>query len=177
MRVVGALLLFMAESGCGGRSSRTSFEVASTAGGGGTSQGADDASTVAMTGEDAACNIVASNYDQSCAVDTDCRTISAGDYCVAGCLCGGSAISATALAQFNADVAKTPLGSGAVQELKCNCPGELSAGAMCRGKRLPCGARCGPDYGLRSAGFHRSLYRGCGLPRLRFNRRSGSPWL
>jgi hypothetical protein len=59
---------------------------------------------------------------------------------VAGCLCGGSAISATALAQFNADVAKTPLGSGAVQELKCNCPGEFAP--CCRQGRCVAGSDC-----------------------------------
>jgi hypothetical protein len=95
-----------------------------------------------MNGEDAACTIVASNYDQSCGVDTDCRMISAGDYCVAGCLCGGSAISATALAQFNADVAKTPVGSGAVQELPCNCPAEFAP--CCRQGQCVAGSDCLP---------------------------------
>jgi hypothetical protein len=66
--------------------------------------------------------------------------ISAGDYCVAGCLCGGSAISATALAQFNADVAKTPLGSGAVQELPCNCPAEFAP--CCRQGQCVAGSAC-----------------------------------
>jgi hypothetical protein len=148
MRIVGALLLFMDGSGCGGRS-----EIASTAGGGGTSQSTDDASTPAMTGEDASCNIAASNYDQSCAVDTDCRMISAGDYCVAGCLCGGSAIHATALAQFNADVAKTPLGSGAVQELACNCPQEFAP--CCRQGQCVAGSDClpaGPSTGSSASG-------------------------
>jgi hypothetical protein len=140
MRVVGALLLLMAGAGCGGRSSRTSFMVGSTPAGGSSSQSTEDATAPAMTGGDAACTIVASKYDQSCAVDTDCRMISAGDYCMAGCLCGGSAISATAIAQFNADVAKTPLGSGAVQNLNCNCPGEFAP--CCRQGQCVAGSDC-----------------------------------
>jgi len=88
----------------------------------------------------AACMIVASNYDQSCEVDTDCSTVSVGDYCVAGCLCDVSAISKTALAQFQADVAKTPVGSGAVQELPCSCPGQF--GLCCRQGQCVTGSEC-----------------------------------
>jgi hypothetical protein len=57
-----------------------------------------------------ACFISASNYDQSCTVDTDCAIVSSGNYCATHrCLCGGSAINVGALAQFNADVAKEPV--------------------------------------------------------------------
>ena len=77
------------------------------------------------------CMISASNYDQSCNVDSDCVQVSAGDYCsTATCHCGGSAINVRALAQFKADVSKTPLGSGAVMGAICGCPCE--SGAVCR---------------------------------------------
>lgn len=69
-----------------------------------------------------ACMISGANYDQSCHVDTDCQEVTPGDYCTTGCLCGASAISVRALAQFDSDVAKTPVGSGAVQSIGCPCP-------------------------------------------------------
>jgi hypothetical protein len=77
------------------------------------------------------CTVSASNYDQSCTVDTDCVEVSSGDYCSAAtCQCGGSVVNVGALAQFRADVSKTPLGSGALMSLPCGCP--LAAGPCCR---------------------------------------------
>jgi hypothetical protein len=70
------------------------------------------------------CVISASSYNQSCTIDSDCRMVSSGNYCSASCLCGGSAINAAAVAQFDEDVAKTPLGSGALGHLVCPCPAE-----------------------------------------------------
>jgi len=46
------------------------------------------------------CMIAASSYDQSCTEDTDCVEVTAGNYCVDSCQCGGDAISKGALAQF-----------------------------------------------------------------------------
>jgi|GEM_PF-2409273 len=90
-----------------------------------------DGSADAATGADSGtCMISASHYDQACTVDTDCAIVSSGDYCVAGCLCGGSALNVSALGQFNADVSKTPLGSGALGMVVCSCPAEF--GACCR---------------------------------------------
>jgi hypothetical protein len=81
-----------------------------------------------------ACAISASNYDQSCTVDTDCTEVSAGDYCSATtCLCGASAINVGALAQFIADISKTPIGSGALAPpilSTCGCP--VFFGPCCR---------------------------------------------
>lgn len=71
-----------------------------------------------------ACVISASSYNQSCTVDSDCRTVSSGNYCSDTCLCGGSAINAAAVAQFNEDVSKTPLGSGAFGNVVCPCVAE-----------------------------------------------------
>jgi hypothetical protein len=75
--------------------------------------------------------ISASNYDQSCNVDSDCVEVSAGDYCSATtCRCGGSVVNVGALAQLNADVSKTPLGSGALMGTFCGCP--IPFGPCCR---------------------------------------------
>jgi hypothetical protein len=65
------------------------------------------------------CNIYASDYDQSCSVDSDCVgtladlggiPVESADYCSPGCLCGtGEAINKSAVAQFTAAVSNTPL--------------------------------------------------------------------
>jgi hypothetical protein len=69
------------------------------------------------------CFISASDYDQSCSVDTDCIGVTEGDYCsTTTCDCGGSVIAVAALAKFNDDVARTPLGSGAIGWAECGCP-------------------------------------------------------
>jgi hypothetical protein len=69
-----------------------------------------------------ACMIVASNYDLSCTSDSDCAGIIEGNFCESQCLCGAnSAISVAAMAQYDADFAKTPIGTGAVKTLDCGC--------------------------------------------------------
>ena len=66
--------------------------------------------------DSAACIILASNYDQSCTVDSDCTGAHMGDYCsvptspYGGLLCPQSPISVAALPQYRADVSRTPLG-------------------------------------------------------------------
>jgi hypothetical protein len=77
------------------------------------------------------CMISASSYDQSCAVDTDCTIVTSTNYCTTNCLCGGSAINVGALAKFNGDVSKTPLGSGALGGAACPCAAPF--GPCCRG--------------------------------------------
>jgi hypothetical protein len=88
-----------------------------------------------------ACLISASSYDQSCTIDSDCRMVSSGNYCSATCLCGGSAINAAAVAQFNEDVSKTPLGSGAFGNVVCGCPAEIAPccrQGVCEGSFAAC---------------------------------------
>ena len=52
--------------------------------------------------------IQASNYDQSCTTDSDCVAVSVGNACYPGFLnCTLGTINVGALAQYNADVAKT----------------------------------------------------------------------
>jgi hypothetical protein len=62
------------------------------------------------------CTISASNYDQSCAQDTDCIAAFSGSFCGGhACACENSAINASAQAQYEADLqnAHAP---------KCPCP-------------------------------------------------------
>jgi hypothetical protein len=102
--------LIVVANGCGGSESTTSR-----------SESMADASTDAAT-DVRVCPFVASNYPQSCTVDTDCSVVTSGDYCSSQCMCGGSPINTTGLAQFNADISATPLGSGAIPVASCGCP-------------------------------------------------------
>jgi hypothetical protein len=81
--------------------------------------------------------ILASNYDQSCTLDTDCTIVTSGDYCISYPRCGGSAINVGALAKFNEDVSKTPYETGAVG----------FAGGTCGFLGYPCclDGTCGAD--------------------------------
>jgi hypothetical protein len=73
------------------------------------------------------CSIQTSKYEQTCSSDSDCVTmagtfpVQSGDYCKPMCLCGGGTISIVAVAQYVADVSKTPLGSGAIPPEFCGC--------------------------------------------------------
>lgn len=70
--------------------------------------------------------------------DTDCVEVTSTNYCNAqACLCGGSAINMSALTQFNANVARTPLGS---HPGGGGCPCVTSFGPCCR--QGTCTAEC-----------------------------------
>jgi hypothetical protein len=84
--------------------------------------------------------IVASHYQQSCNVDSDCISatgkyvVQFGNWCGPECFCGGDAINQAAAAKYDQDVAKTPIGSGAVQPLGCGCaafPGVCCISGTC----------------------------------------------
>jgi hypothetical protein len=95
-----------------------------------------------------ACVISASSYNQSCTIDSDCRMVSSGNYCSAACLCGGSAINAAAVTQFNEDVSKTPLGSGVFGNVVCGCPAETAPccrHGLCEGSFAACSVPAGAD--------------------------------
>lgn len=71
--------------------------------------------------------IQASDYDQSCTVDTDCQPIAEGNAC-APCAFScqlGAAINVGALAQYNSDVANTPAVAREFDGQSCvvACPG------------------------------------------------------
>jgi hypothetical protein len=143
---VGALLIL--GLGCGGNVAPVvGGDAASTSDGRGTTvDGARDSATVEASNDipsidsssdgapdvdDRTCVISASNYDQSCTVDSDCVEVTSGDYCNAAlCRCGGSVINVGAQAQFRADVLKTPIGSGALMGATCGCA--VPAGPCCR---------------------------------------------
>jgi hypothetical protein len=78
----------------------------------------------ASCGGSSHCTIEASNYDQSCSVDSDCVgqagawPVQSGDYCHAGCPCGGDAINKSAVAHYVHDVSMTPL-AAAIQMANC----------------------------------------------------------
>jgi hypothetical protein len=85
-------------------------------------------------GAQAMCNIIASNYDDTCSADDDCIDVTSGgsvyfgSWCGAECLCVNGAINRDAEAQYVADVERTPIGTGAVRPPACGCP---NAGLPC----------------------------------------------
>ena len=92
---------------------------------------------------DAGCaEIQASSYDQSCANDSDCVTVNVGDPCEA-CVfaCGEnvSAINASAMARYKADVDKTPAAVAL-----CGCPAFLRPPPCCRGGQCHADNECVP---------------------------------
>jgi hypothetical protein len=109
-----------------------------------------DASVVVVAPDGATCHgtaIRASDYDQSCAMDSDCVEVTEGNSCVVGgCGCGGVAINRCALPRYQAD-----LEASGVQFVEtCNCPADF--GACCRGGRCVdnfCCLNACPDAGDR----------------------------
>ena len=106
----------------------------------------------ADAGSDAgACLFLASNYDQSCSVDSDCALVVSTDYCGDQvCQCPDSPISLAGRDKFNADIANTPLGSGMLQWPVCACEAPLpvccsggSCTTYCGGSSSTCGAAGG----------------------------------
>jgi hypothetical protein len=93
----------------------------------------DGADTNDAGADSASCMILASNYDQSCTLDTDCTNVHAGDYCSVPplssviCLCAASAINVAALAQFSEDISKTPLIQAIASRAACGCPSSAPA--------------------------------------------------
>jgi hypothetical protein len=132
-----AMCVFLAW-GCGGNvTGNGGADASSPSDAGGTAvDGSSDGPSVegsrgaGVDADSGGCVISATSYDQSCNVDSDCVEVSVGDYCSATtCRCGTSAVNVGALAQFNTDVSKTPIGSGALHTPFCFCP--YSAGPFC----------------------------------------------
>ncbi|MGA2451315.1 MAG: hypothetical protein ABTD50_21865 [Polyangiaceae bacterium] len=93
---------------------------------------------VGTDGDSASCLILASNYDQSCTVDSDCQLVMSCDTCSVapplGCTCGGAAVNADAAEQFWQAVQNTPLGramSVPGNGIGSSCPLVLTAPAPC----------------------------------------------
>lgn len=164
-RATGALwLTAVALFGCGGRSLSserlTKEDAGNTAVAAGSADGAVGADALAEGGgldeagssnasgggadgsvppsEAAICVVSASNYDQSCAVDTDCKPIYSGDYCFDTCMCPLTAINVQAAGQFYADI-NTAMDSTYYQlghmpgPEGAACPFCPDPGACCRG--------------------------------------------
>jgi hypothetical protein len=92
--------------------------------------------------------IQASNYDRSCAVDTDCIAVGEGNFCVVGAGdCPTAAISKSAYARYKADVAKT---NAAFCRAISSC-GSGVPGPCCRNGSCQVGAQC-PGIGPSDAG-------------------------
>ncbi len=110
----------------------------------------------------ASCFIDPPTYDHSCTTDSDCiyeipldnvdldsgqqvrpfgMFVFSGNYCESRCDCEGfpvEFIGKKALAQFVADVSKTPLGSGAVPLIPCGCPASpIPAPPICQNGLCP----------------------------------------
>jgi hypothetical protein len=85
--------------------------------------------------------IQASNYDQSCTVDSDCVSIAVGDACypcLVICQVGG-AINRGALSSYQSDISKT-IGAGETSGVQCGCPSW--PGPCCRGGICQAGLEC-----------------------------------
>ena len=106
----------------------------------GTNTGANEGGSNTCIGDASIKLIQASDYDQSCTVDTDCQQIAEGNACVScafGCPVGG-AINVSALAQYNADIANTPaVGQGGpalpclATMFPCCIGGKCQVGSQC----------------------------------------------
>lgn len=67
--------------------------------------------------------IQASNYDLSCAADSDCIAVAVGDFCQPNAGCPNATISKAAQVQYQADVAKTYAGRSCIAESSCGSSG------------------------------------------------------
>ena len=95
--------------------------------------------------------IQASNYDQSCKVDTDCRLIGEGNACTPcafNCPFSG-AINAGALAQYTSDVANTPAVAASFNGQPCfaGCPAASVHAAWPASVSVDTGQCPAPDAG------------------------------
>lgn len=139
--LVGLLLCAVATIGaCGAR-----LQTSAATDGAMTKSGLPNEADASLGGDAVpACLVAASNYDQSCSVDSDCVRVDFGDYCKWLCRCGGDAINRASLPKFTADIAKTPLAQGQVPGV-CSCG--YFFGPCCRGGRCTAGPDCGADSG------------------------------
>jgi hypothetical protein len=103
-------------TGCGGVAGRTTATDASTG---------PDASTPDVA---AGCLIETASFDHSCNLDSDCVAttvenfaITSGDYCAPICLCPTDAINQAGAAAYFSAVSRTPIGTGAIPAIGCNC--------------------------------------------------------
>jgi hypothetical protein len=95
-------------------------------------------------------NILASSYDQTCQLDSDCVAIEEGNFCTpdANNGCTNATISKSALSQYQADLAKTQAG---VCYSVAGCPAEIAP--CCQSGTCAMGGPCTTgDAGSNDAG-------------------------
>ncbi len=102
---------------------------------------ADDSDDEGDASDGGACvNVDLTGYDVSCTTNSDCISVTSGDICPGSCACGGSTISQSGEAQYEAQygaaISRIPLGT-------CGCP--LSGIPECVGGTC---VVCGPLFGL-----------------------------
>jgi len=84
----------------------------------------DGGAVRALVGDAASsCVLRASDYDRSCAKDTDCSPAGEGNVCETPCgvACASTAINTSALAKYMADYGRTPVAM-CTAPLLCGCP-------------------------------------------------------
>ena len=86
---------------------------------------------------DAGCTIVASSYDQSCTMDTDCAFVFEGNTCLAGCQCLNAAVNVHVSASYMTDLAKISVDAG---QVNCGCTAFI--GPCCRAGLCKVGQAC-----------------------------------
>jgi hypothetical protein len=136
--------MLLALSACGGETSNRPGTASgeffmgsptSRAGSSGTTQGVVDSGyangildanavgQVVEGGEDH-CTILASDFDQSCASDTDCVAVQEGNLCGGGCTCSNAAVRTTAVAAFQSAAATIPKAEAGTLHVACPCAPE-----------------------------------------------------
>jgi hypothetical protein len=162
----GAATLLTAVAGCGSTSA---------------SAGVADGASITPAADAGICTeryVQASNYDQTCRVDIDCRVIDEGNVCTpCEFNCGGTAaINAGALTKYLSDIANTPAvlaaadgGCPACQVASGNgnfgpfcCAGKCHIGSQCPDDGAACGVAGGQCIpGACASGEHAEA-QGCG---------------
>jgi hypothetical protein len=137
----------------------TTATLLTAATGCGTSTASDGDGSDAATVDANAQIVQASDYDQSCATDTDCVSVTEGNICHPSVSqCPNAAISQSAFAQYQADVDQAltycddPSACGFVSP-PCCVGGKCQAGSQCSGAVLTdASADTGADGGPGDAG-------------------------
>jgi hypothetical protein len=92
--------------------------------------------------------ISASSYDRSCQNDSDCVSVPVGNFCFPGAdTCPSAAISQSAYAHYQADVAKTQASVCGGFSGCPNIPGPCCAGGVCQAGAACVSSVGGPDAG------------------------------
>lgn len=162
--------------GCGGFAQAASVDAGDEAKGD-VSQTMVDGGEVTPASRDGAgaadvpafCSIERSNYNKSCSSDSDCVRVADnipvdfGDYCQWLCRCGGDAINQSSVAQYVADVSRTPLGSGTVGGPAMGCSCGFAGPACCLQGQCTAGTGClgTTDSGVTDVMSDASGYSAC----------------